>query len=544
MTGASQLPEPLAQGDLRRTPFAHVLLYVRKHALEGTLVVWQPDGGEERPKQDRILFDVGAPVAGRLLEPASRLERGMLPLFARTAGPYAFYEAIDLVGSGEGVRMGRVDVLPLIAASLRGSSRDDVVGQVCAGFGDSKLRLEMGVDLETFGFLPEERAFVDLLRAEPMSIARLVEISPLPPRMAERVVYLLAITKSIAPWEAAEPAGSPREEKPAAAVAAAKVAAPAAAAKAAPTVTPVPEPAGAKPAAASSPASTSGRFEKRERTASAAPPSGAARPPPPGLSSEHRALWEEIVERARLLDEENYFQMLGVPRDAPASAVQKAYFNLVKKWHPDRVPAPLAELRPLVEDVFRHLTRAQETLADESKRGPYLTSVQDGGGTPAAERHLAQIVQAAMEFRKVEVLLKRREHAEALRLIDEILAITDEEPDYHAARGWTLFQLHPNDTTMRAAALASIDRALALTEKHDKAHYYKGMILQRAGRASEAAAAFRRAAEINPKNIEAVRMVRIAGMRGEEPPPPADDAGGGGGKRESIFGKLFGGKKK
>ncbi len=492
MTGASQLPEPLAQGDLSRTPFAHLLLYVQKHALEGSLVVWQPEAGEARPKQDRILFDAGVPVAGRLLEPASRLERGMLPLFARDSGPYAFYEHVDLVGGGDGVRTGRVDVLPLITASLRGSSRDDVVRQVCAGFGEARLRIEKGVELEAFGLLPEERAFVDLLRAEPMPVAKLVALSPLPPRMAERLVYLLAITKSVAPWEGEA----------------------------------------AKPA-------------REEPTAQAAAATDASVPPPPsGLSREHGALWQEIAQRMVAIEDENYFEMLGVPRDAPASAVQKAYFNQVKKWHPDRVPAELAALRPHVETVFRYLTRAQETLCDESKRGPYLATVQDGGGTPAAEKRLGQIVQAAMEFRKVEVLLRRRDYTDALKILDEIIAVNDEEPDYHAARGWVLFQLHPNDPMMRAAALASVDRALSLTEKHDKAHYYRGMMLQRAGKSPEAAEAFRRAAQINPKNIEAVRMVRIADMRGTESPPPPDDAGGGGAKKDSLFGKLFGGKKK
>src|SRR5690606_20246372 len=103
----------------------------------------------------------------------------------------------------------------------------------------------------------------------------------------------------------------------------------------------------------------------------------------------------------------------------------------------------------------------------------------------------------------------------------------------------------PNDEPMRVVALASIDRALALNERHDKAHYYKGMVLQRAGRAAEAAECFRRAAELNPKNIEAARMVRLAQMRGSEPsPPPAAEESGSRGKNDSLFGKLFGGKKK
>src|SRR5687767_3190198 len=120
MTSGPQLPEPLAEGDLRKTPFAHVLLYAQKHELTGTLVIWQATG-EERPKQDRIRFERGVPVAGRLIEQASRLDRGLLPIFARASGPYAFYPGVDLVGSGDAVRSDPVQVLPLLAASLRGS---------------------------------------------------------------------------------------------------------------------------------------------------------------------------------------------------------------------------------------------------------------------------------------------------------------------------------------------------------------------------------------------------------------------------------------
>src|SRR5262245_44604107 len=127
---AANLPEPIAEGDLAKTPFAHVLLYAEKHGLNGTLVVWRPEPGEEKPKQDRMLFEQGRIVAGRLIDRAPRLDRGLLPLFARTSGPYAFYQDVDLVGGGDATRTGRVDLLPLIAASLRGSSRDDVVSRV------------------------------------------------------------------------------------------------------------------------------------------------------------------------------------------------------------------------------------------------------------------------------------------------------------------------------------------------------------------------------------------------------------------------------
>ena len=498
MSDAPSLPEPLAQGDLSRTPFAHALLYVEKRGLSGTLVVWQPEGGEAKPKQDRVLFDGGVPIAARLSTPASRLDRGLLPLFARASGPYAFYEGVDLVGSGEGVRTGALDILPLIAASLRGSSRDDVALHVCASFGASKLRLEK-VDLDRFGLLAEERALIELLRAEPMTVARLAALSALPPRMAERLVYLLALTKSVVPLED-EP------EAPA-------------------------EPRRAEPVVQERP---------REPEPLLTGDLLSVRPPPVGLAAEHHALWEEVRARVAAIEDETYFDMLGVPRDAPANAVQKAYFHLVKKWHPDRLPRELGELRPYVEDIFRHLTQAQQVLSSEEARGPYLASVQDGGGTPASERRLAAIIQAAMDFRKVEVMVRRRELAPALALLDQILSVNDEDPDYHATRGWIVFQQSPNDAALRPVVLASLDLAIGLSPKHDKAHYYKGMVLERAGQSADAAEWFRRAAELNPKNIEAVRMVRLAEMRGSEAGAPAksDD------KRDSLLGKLFGSPKK
>ena len=112
---SGSLPEPIAQGDLARTPFAHVLLHVQRKALTGSLVIWDPRAAEG-PKQDRVRFENGVPVSAALRERASRLDRGLLPLFARTEGPYAFYPDVDLVGDTPHARRGEVEVLPLITA--------------------------------------------------------------------------------------------------------------------------------------------------------------------------------------------------------------------------------------------------------------------------------------------------------------------------------------------------------------------------------------------------------------------------------------------
>ncbi|MCA9604452.1 MAG: DnaJ domain-containing protein [Myxococcales bacterium] len=501
----SGLPEPVAQGDLARTPFAHVLLHVQRNGLTGSLVLWDPEAGDG-PKQDRIRFVDGKPVSALLRERFSQLDRSLLPLFPRAQGPYAFYADVDLVGDHPQARAGEVEVLPLLAASLRGSSRDDAVTHVVDKLGDQKLRVVAGVNLGEYGLLPKEKACVELLLAEPASVSRLQSMCQLSESQVARLVYLLAITKAVEVWDG-------------------EVRAPAAP---------------RRPAARPAEGSPTKAEPKKSRTAPDTPDD--LPPMPSDLSADHQALWQEIARRAATIETENYFVMLGVPRDVSAAAVQKAYFALVKKWHPDRVPGPLQPLRPTVERIFGYLTRAQETLSDEDKRGPYLQNVQAGGGTPEADRQLATIVGAAMEFRKVEVLLRRSEWDEALTILDELVKIADEEADYHATRAWVLFQKHGTaDHATRMEIVRGLERAIDLVPKHDKAHYWMGLILKREGKAARALEHFRVAAESNPRNLEAVREVRIASMRKTD--VPSGKSGAGEKKGGGLLDKLFGGKK-
>src|SRR5215471_19427793 len=84
----------------------------------------------------------------------------------------------------------------------------------------------------------------------------------------------------------------------------------------------------------------------RTRASSSAPPAGertSSLPPSGGkaLTPELQARRETVLRRAEAIDRENYFSMLGVPRDATDDAIQTAYYALAKAWHPDRLPPEL-----------------------------------------------------------------------------------------------------------------------------------------------------------------------------------------------------------
>jgi tetratricopeptide (TPR) repeat protein len=238
-------------------------------------------------------------------------------------------------------------------------------------------------------------------------------------------------------------------------------------------------------------------------------------PPASGLAPDQLAFWKEVIERTRAIDTQTYFDMLGVPRDAGSDTIRKAYFALAKRWHPDRISGALLPIKPFVERIFGHITHAQDTLADENKRAGYIRSVQDGGGTPEADRKLGAIVTAAMEVQKAEVLVRRRDFVGARSILEAAIELNAEEADALASLAWVIFNL-PNEKT--SAMLDLADRSIRIAPKHDRAHYTRGMILRRMGNEAEAVLAFRAAAAANPKNIDAVREVRLADMRAGQAP--------------------------
>lgn len=79
----------------------------------------------------------------------------------------------------------------------------------------------------------------------------------------------------------------------------------------------------------------------------------------------------------RRLDLKNYYDILGVPRNADAKAIKKAYYEKAKKFHPDS-----NKQDPKSATKFQEVSEAYEVLNDASKRQAYDLGV-GGAGTGA-----------------------------------------------------------------------------------------------------------------------------------------------------------------
>ncbi len=539
----SSVPKPVAEGTLSATPFGHVLLSIQKKGLTGTLAVWPED---ERPGQDRILFRAGAPAVGRFLDPAADLERAMLGIFARDSGPYAFYEA-DLVGDGDETLRGQVDVLTLIAQALRGSVPKDAMVRVIRKLGTERQRIKRSAPVARLKLQSNEMAFVELMRAEPATAAVLIEQFG-DPKVAQRMVYLLAITESLETYRpisrqklkavsprarGADRSSSPPGARPAPGYSSSML----------PPTGRRSTPPGARdsslPGGDSVLPSSVSNLPPRTLSGEIVAPRDLPPAPPSGLSPEHTKRWEEVARVIGMMDRQNYFEMLGVKESAESNQIRKKYMNLAKKWHPDRLAPELSDLRRWVEEIFHLLTVASDTLGDDKKRAEYQKTVMQGGGTPESERKLNVVVEAAINFQKVDVLVKRKRYDEAMRICDHAMAAVRKEADYPAMKAWILLLRDGVEEEEVADEIRSLLRkTFSLNADHVHGHFVRAHFLKRLGNHDKALRHFKKVAKLDPKNLEAAREVRIGVMRRAKgrtsaPPPGAN------GKRPSIFGKLF-----
>lgn len=85
----------------------------------------------------------------------------------------------------------------------------------------------------------------------------------------------------------------------------------------------------------------------------------------------------------------DFYNVLGIPRNASPDAIKKAYRGLARRWHPDKNPDDEA-----AAERFRDITEAYRTLSDPEQRKRYdrLGPLYREDGRPPRPEDLNQVV--------------------------------------------------------------------------------------------------------------------------------------------------------
>lgn len=211
-----------------------------------------------------------------------------------------------------------------------------------------------------------------------------------------------------------------------------------------------------------------------------------------------------------------YYEVLGVPNDAPTPIIQNAFFGLAKKWHPDRLRAELLDLKDQATRVFARASEASQTLSDPEARRIYDQSLSSSGISADEAEQVHKVLKATTAFQKAEVLLKRG----ALALAEKEAKIAyDNDPtqaDHVALHAWIQAQKPNADLTGLAVQL---EKAAKSEPNNLRVRWYRGQLLKRMGRTREALLDFRFIVERDPRHTDAHREVRLYAMRRSNQPP-------------------------
>jgi curved DNA-binding protein CbpA len=101
-------------------------------------------------------------------------------------------------------------------------------------------------------------------------------------------------------------------------------------------------------------------------------------PPPvePEVAPEREP--EESVESflRRLIEAKSFYDVLGVTKEASPVDMKTKYYDLARRYHPDRFRKSEAGLATRVESAFARITQAYDTLRDDRLRASYDAKLQ------------------------------------------------------------------------------------------------------------------------------------------------------------------------
>ncbi len=551
----------MAKGVLKNTPLCELLVYTLQQRLSGSLVL-ESRGGEKHA----IVFSAGEVRKLRVSSPSTRLGSLLQELgyaskamcqAAASAGEglfgqrllqqglseehlqwglghqflrqmallsqlesttaFGFYRDADLL-SAWGGRAPSVDALASIWAAVREAAPNARMAQACASVSRSPLRLHPSSRVARFGFQATERALVDVLRVKPQPMSELREAHLVDDRMLERIVYALVLT------------GHLDVGKPPLGVAPSEPRRRAAPAPSSPGARGAAQPKGASSKGASSdaaPASSKPRRRSATRPAAQASPAGARAA---GTAATGQFLSrEEIEEKRARLDDCDFYELLGIPRDTPSEKVAPAFAALARRWHPDRVAPDCVDLKGEVTRIFARMTEGHRTLANPQQRSAYDQRLGDPDADDEQQK-VAKVLQAAGAFQKAEVMVKKKDFAKAEELARLACEGDSEQPEYAALYAWIRTQ-RPNCDQAELSRSVDVLRGSAHKQPQNlRIRYYLATAYKRAGRMEEALREYRFVAGGDPSNLEAVREVRLHSMRKTDQKPKAE---GG------LFGRLF-----
>jgi DnaJ-class molecular chaperone len=224
-----------------------------------------------------------------------------------------------------------------------------------------------------------------------------------------------------------------------------------------------------------------------------------------------------IQQKQAYAKNKDYFALLGVSMDASRAQIQKAYFELARQVHPDRLRKQ--NLEDLVDEatvVFKVLSDAYNLLINPEQRAAYVEQMGlHVAATGEVMGDRSDLTEMAKIFHhKGMLLLKRQDYARAEEFFRKAYDADAENAVYALRLGWSILNNAERDDKERTReARVFLIEAVEKDEKNAEAHYHLALFYKQTENFKMCREHLQSAIQCRDHFIEAKRELRLLEMR-------------------------------
>jgi tetratricopeptide (TPR) repeat protein len=213
---------------------------------------------------------------------------------------------------------------------------------------------------------------------------------------------------------------------------------------------------------------------------------------------------EEVLDFREKISSMNYYQILRVSKEASEDEIKKAYFQLARKFHPDRFDRSVIDrYRAQIGEIFDTVTKAYRTLSNEVLRRQY--DAKSPARTKDDSRDFSR--KADIKFRQAKTLYTLERYEDALILLEEALSLKRDKADYFLLLAMTEAKI----PTFHKKAEEHFLKARELEPWNPEAYVGLGMLYKTEGLLTKATKSFQKALDIDADHDLARRELGALG---------------------------------